>query len=332
MKKPAIFSFIFILLLLSGCGSSKAPAESTFFAMDTVMGVRIWGGTQSDCDAVASLIHSLEKDLSVTQSDRAIYKLNHTGSGTLPKDAADLLRETLALSTRTHGALDPTIYPIVQLWGFTTGDYRVPSAAEISTALETVGTNHLTLEADNSITLSSGTELDFGAVAKGYAARESIALLQSRGVDTAILSLSGNIQTLGTKPDGSDWLIDIRDPQDESVAAATLQISGTASIVTSGDYERYFEQDGVRYHHIMDPATGRPADTGLSSVTIVAQDGLLADALSTALFIMGTEQAQEFWRSSDDFEAVFITKDGALLVTEGLSDHILCDNPQVITR
>lgn len=321
-----------ILLLLLFCGCASTVTETNFFAMDTIMNVKVWGdGGQRACQAVQDRITDLDQTLSVTRADSAVAQLNANGHGELPQEAVDLLEETLALTERTNGALDPTVYPIVKLWGFTTDAYQVPSASEIAQVLQTVGAGNITIDG-REVTLANGAQIDFGAVAKGYAAQRSVELLQEQGVEAAVLSLSGNIQTYGTKPDGSDWEIAIRNPFDTDGVIATLFVSGTKAIVTSGSYERYFEEDGVRYHHIMDPKTGRPADSGLVSVTIVADNALLADGLSTALFVMGTERALDFWRESSDFETILIAEDGTVYVTEGLAEQVECEVFQVVSR
>ena len=160
---------------------------------------------------------------------------------------------------------------------------------------------------------------DLGAVAKGFAAREAEAAIRDAGGTSAMLDLGGNVTVIGAKEDGSPWRVAVKDPRDTGSYLCVLALTDV-TLSTSGGYERYFEEDGVRYHHIIDPETGYPADSGLLSVTVVSADHLLADALSTALFVAGPEEALDFWRSRDDFELVLCTGQGELLVTEGLED------------
>ena len=230
------------------------------------------------------------------------------------------MEQALEICRRTDGALDSSIYPIVRAWGFTTGSYQVPDEAEIQALLPLVDYRKIQYDAAaGDVTLPEGMKIDLGSVAKGYAGQLVAQMLREHGVQSALLSLGGNVQTVGAKPDGSPWQIGIKDPQGEDAMMA-LSVEDQA-VVTSGGYERYFEQDGQTYWHIMDPSTGHPADSGLISLTIVGDEGVVCDGLSTALFVMGLEKAADLWAQSGDFEAVFVTASGEVYITEGLRDR-----------
>ena len=311
------------LSLLFGCAPARtaATAERTFFAMDTVMTVRIYaGGDGALLDAAGDRVKELEALWSVTDPDSEIYTLNRNGSAALSGDTAGLLAGALELCERTGGALDITIYPVVRLWGFTTGEYAVPEAEAIEELLTRVDHTQVALdETAWAAGLPAGVEVDLGSVAKGYTGDVLSGLLKAQGVESALLNLGGNIQAVGARPDGSPWRIGVRDPEDAAGYIGVVEVIDRA-VVTSGGYERYFERDGVRYWHIIDPATGAPARSGLQSVTIIGESGLLCDALSTALFVMGLDRALEHWREYRDFEAVFVAEDGSVTVTAGLED------------
>lgn len=308
------------LLLFSSCSRRGEEHTVTFFAMDTVMGVSVFGPDgQEAARAVQAELQSLEKLLSVTDAGSEIYAANHSGGAAVEvsEQTAGLLSRALELCESTDGALDVTIYPVVKAWGFTTGEHRVPSEEELSGLLERVDYARVQLDAQT-LSVPAGTELDLGAVAKGYAGDRAAALLRARGVESARLELGGNVHVLGAKPDGSPWRVAVRDPDGEGYAGV-VEVTDRA-VVTSGGYERYFEEGGVVYWHIIDPRTGRPARSGLRSVTVVAPSGLLADALSTALFVMGPEEAAACWRSRQDFDFILLKEDGTAAVTEGLAD------------
>ena len=225
----------------------------------------------------------------------------------------------------TDGALDITIYPVVRAWGFTANDvdyeYRVLGDDEISELLALVDYRKVEIS-DNSVTLGEGMMLDLGAVAKGYASDRIAGYLRQNGVTSALLNLGGNVYALGKKPNGTEWTIGVADPTNGGYLGS-MQVADMA-VVTSGGYERFFTgSDGVRYHHIIDPSTGRPAESGLASVTVVGDSGARCDALSTALFVMGPDAAYDYWREHGGFEAVFLTADGELFVTAGLEDNFI---------
>ena len=321
---------LLVLLLLPLCGCAPQADTREIFAMDTVMELTVYGSGAADrTRETAELLSGLEAKLSVTRADSEVARLNAGKTVDLSKETAELLRRSLRLRDETGGALEPFLYPLTRLWGFTTGDYRVPSDAEIAETLAGIRGGSYTLEGDTASL--HGLALDFGAVAKGYAGQLAAERLRAAGVTSAILSLGGNVQTVGLKPDGSLWNVAIRDPEDPEGYLGVLAVGETA-VVTSGGYQRYFEEDGVRYIHILDPETGRPADTGLSSVTIVSADGLLADGLSTALYVLGLDRAEALWRDRSDFEAVLVAKDGAIYVTAGLAEAFSGAEFQVIER
>ena len=315
MKRLLSLLCIPLLLLLSACGEAK-PYTKTVLAMDTVMELTVYGDEAVISD-LESELRRLEALFSVTDSDSEIYTVNHTGRADLSDETAELLKSALSLCERTDGALDLTIYPVLRAWGFTTDTYAIPSAETIDSLLPSVDYRRVHLETDlPSVWLESDTQLDLGSVAKGYAGEKLANLLRARGVDSAILNLGGNVQTIGAKPDGSPWRTGIQSPgSDENLCILSVQ---DKAVVTSGGYERYFEQDGQIYWHILDPSTGYPAHSGLQSVTIVGDCGTLCDGLSTALFVMGLDRAAELYRQSDDFEAVLLTDDNILYITEGL--------------
>ncbi|MGM9522500.1 MAG: FAD:protein FMN transferase [Oscillospiraceae bacterium] len=321
MKRIPVLLTLMIALLLVSCGklessAASQPVSATIFAMDTVMELNIYGDSEL-LKGSESLIYNLEALLSVTDENSEIFNVNHNGSAVLSGVTAELVSDALELCSRTGGALDISIYPVVRAWGFTTGEYRIPGDAELMELLKNVDYTKIRLDPKTGeLTLPDGFEIDLGSVAKGYTSGRVIDYLRENGVTSALLNLGGNVHALGAKPGGSPWRIAIQDPLGDG-NLCVLEITDKA-VITSGGYERYFEQDGETYWHIIDPSTGRPASSGLVSVSIIGENGLLCDGLSTSLFILGLEDAAELWRESSDFEAVFVTTDGEIYITEGL--------------
>lgn len=325
MKLHRFLALCLALLLLPACAAlSKEPSpyRTEVLAMDTVMTLTVYGRSEESGTEIlqkaARRIEELEGLLSVTDEGSEIYRANRSGGTPVPlsEDSRRLLTCALDLCASTGGALDVTIYPVVRAWGFTAGDYQVPEADALERLLSRVDYTQVGLS-DGDLVLPEGVELDLGAVAKGYAGDQLMALFAAEGVTSAIVSLGGNVQTLGTKPDGSPWRVALQAP--EGGYAAVLEVADRA-VITSGGYQRFFEQDGETYIHIIDPSTGYPARTGLASVTIVADSGVLGDGLSTALFVMGREKAEAYWRERRDFDFVLLTEDGSVVISEGLED------------
>lgn len=321
-----LLSALLLFLCLTGCavpaqGGGREPAVKDFFAMDTYIRFTAYGGQASQAlDEAEERMQELEGIWSVTEPSSEVYRMNHSGARpvTLSDDTAEIVRFALDMAERTKGALEPTIYPILRAWGFTGEENRIPEEAEIQELLEKVGYERVILEGDQ-IQIPEGTELDLGAVGKGFAGDEIIGLLKEKGISSALLDLGGNVQTVGSKPDGSNWRIGLRNPFGEG-EIGVLSVSD-AAVVTSGNYERYFEgEDGKIYGHILDPVTGYPVENELAAMTVIAKTGKLGDALSTSLFVMGLDKAAQFWRENPEFEMIAVTKDQEVYLTEGVQE------------
>ena len=205
-------------------------------------------------------------------------------------------------------------------WGFTTQNYRVPSADELQQLLTHVDYKQVRQNGSD-VSIPADVQVDLGGIAKGYTSDRIMQVFADNGVTSGIVSLGGNVQALGCKPDGSKWRVAVQDPNDEGENFAVVEIADEA-VITSGGYQRYFEYNGRTYHHIMDPRTGTPADSGVISSTIISHDGTLADGLSTSLFIMGVDDALDYWRAhKEEFDAILMNKDGTVYVTEGIADR-----------
>ena len=321
MKAKILISLVFAVLF-TGCApeNPSVPEKVEFFAMDTYMTISAYGDHARDCLAEAQeKILTLDSLWSVSAAQSEISLLNKTGTAEVSPETLSIIKTAMQVSADTEHTFDITIYPLVKAWGFTTDTYRVPDEQELVNLKPLVNADRITLN-ENTVTLETGMALDLGAIAKGYASEMAMDMLKARGLSSAILSLGGNVQALGTKPDGSLWNVAIQDPKDLQAYAGAIQIADRA-VITSGTYQRYFEQDGIVYHHLLDPSTGKPANNGLLSVTIVADSGTRADALSTAMFVLGEEAAIDFWRSGlYEFDMILIAEDGGMRITEGIKD------------
>lgn len=312
-----------LIFVFAGCSLShtqeKEPMNKNFFAMNTYISFTIYGDLpKSVMDISEAKINELEALWSVTKEDSEIYTINHTDGEpvTIRDETAELLRFSLEMSEQTDGALDVTVYPVLTAWGFTTGSYQIPSEKLLSEKMQLIGADKVSLSG-NTLSMQPGMQLDFGAVAKGYASDCITELLRESGVTSAIFSLGGNIQAIGSKPDGSDFKISVQHPGNRD-SLGILSLSDR-SISTSGIYERYFiGEDGQKYGHILDPKTGRPIISDLISVTVVGKEGKLCDALSTALFVKGLDGAIQYYREHEGFELILMSENEEIYLTEGI--------------
>ena len=330
-KTGAFFLAAGLILNLTACGGAQQteePATRQIYAMDTVMQVSAFGESGEEAvEAVEQELYDLEDLLSRTREDSWVSRLNRGETLTMEGELAELLVRAEHYTRETGGAFDITIAPVAEAWGFTTDTRQVPDADELTELLTHVGMAHVHMK-DGGVSLDPGTEIDLGGIAKGYASDRVAEIYEERAVPRGMVYLGGNVLAWGDRPDGTPWRVGVQDPKNPEDPNALIGILHLrdAFAITSGGYQRYFEEDGRRYHHIIDPATGYPSDSGLTSVTVVADktfgNGTMCDALSTALFVLGEEQALEFWRRAEqDFDLVLVTEDDRVLVTDGLAER-----------
>ncbi|MCB2345641.1 FAD:protein FMN transferase [Clostridium estertheticum] len=291
------------------------------------MNFKIYGKNAETATAlVLKRISNIESKMSVNIKTSEISKLNSKAgiSGQkLSEDTYSVIEKSVQYSKLTGGALDATIEPIVGLWGIGTDKERVPSKTEISDKLKLVNYKDIVLDKKNSTVKLKRTNqaIDLGAIAKGYTADEVKKVLLNNKISSAIINLGGNVYAIGSNPNGKDWNVGIQNPlSTRGEYLGTISVTDK-SIVTSGNYERFFIKDGIRYHHIFDPKTGYPAQQSLISTTIVSDKSVDGDALSTSTYIMGLDKGLKLVESIKGVEAIFVTKDKKVYVTPGLKDN-----------
>ena len=310
----------------AGTDGEVQQASKKIFAMDTYMTITCYGDKCSEAlDAAVEEVERLDALLSIGSEDSEVSLLNSQGSLQLSDDTLKIVQTAIAVSEKTGGLFDITIYPVVQLWGFTGGGEKsIPDEDSLREELKNVGSSRLSLERDV-LTLGDGQQVELGGIAKGYTSDRLMEIFEEYELVSAFVSLGGNAQIYGLKPDGTMYKCGIVDPNNAETRTSYLGTltSRDQAVITSGAYERCFVgEDGKTYHHIIDPRTGYPAESGLKSVTIVAESGILADALSTSVYIMGLDEAEEFWRNSGyEFDMILMTDDNTIYITEGIQDN-----------
>lgn len=336
-RAPVFFVCVLIFLLFlflyqkqqSARPLDSSPIEETRTLLNTVVSVKIYDSTDTSLlDGVMDLCEDYEHVFSRTKDDSELYQLNHrtqtdsTDSFQISSDLAALLEKGLYYSELSNGSFDISIAPISCLWDFTSGRKIVPESHTVESLLPLVNyknihLSHQTVQFDH-----PQTQIDLGAIAKGFIADRMKEYLLSHGVSSAIINLGGNVLCIGSKPDGKPFQIGIQKPfADRNETAATISISDR-SVVSSGIYERYFEKDGTLYHHILDPATGYPCDNNLISVTVITDASVDGDALSTTCFSLGLERGMDLINSLENVQAAFITDDYQIHYSEGFMDEI----------
>lgn len=332
MRNKRILSYLIcaVLLLqslgLSSCGAQTRYLTDTFLSMDTVITVSLAPGTP-DVEKVFSECRRLcEEQRLIFDADDANAETARFNAAAGAFEASEPLLRVVKLADSvaraTHGAFDYTLYPVTQLWRAAQERGSLPTAAEMTEALSRTGYEGIAWN-EKTLTKREGQSIDLGGIGKGAAEAALLGYLRTCGAAYGVLSFGGNIAVFGKKTDGTPFSVALRDPVNTAGTLGTLRLNeGFVSV--SGDYERFYEIEGGKYPHILDGKTGMPADSGLHSVAVICSDGALGDALSTALFVLGSEAGVEFWRSGQfDFEAVFIS-DGKILITEGLDGFFEC--------
>lgn len=316
-----------IIFIVVRRGAPGRYFNYTELLMDTDVTLQIFcrnpGEGEGAQRALFDEMERLERLLSYSDPGSEVAAINRAaGGGPVPvsPETAEVVREALACGSLSGGAFDPTIAPLLELWGFHGGDHRVPGAAEIEEARAAVDYRRVEIEGHSVHLPRAGMALDLGGIAKGYIIDRGMDLLTRSGFSHALINAGGDVGIAGPKADGSPWRVGIRHPR-EGDLIAVIPLDRRGAVVTSGDYERFFEADGVRYHHILDPGTGSPA-RALVSVTVVAPTAVQADALSTALFVLGPQRALDLVESLPGVEAVLITPQGELLISSGLQDLV----------
>lgn len=339
-NKWLIITFLSLagIIFLTACNTgtsneSTTPLSRTEFLLGTVATISLYDHQSEEIlDLAVEKLKELENTLSINKTGTLIDEINDA-AGIHPvavdESTYSVIEKGLSYSKLTNGAFDITVGPIVKLWNIGFPEARIPSPSEIKDALPLIGFNKVTLNpTELSVYLTKpGMHLDLGGIGKGYAADEIANLLRNQGVEHAIIDLGGNVYTLGDKPGNQLWTIGIQDPFNPRGKIIGRLKTANKSIVTSGIYERFIEdEDGNKYHHILNPKTGYPYENQIAGVTIISDYSIDGDALSTAVFAMGIEDGLKFVETLDGIDAIFITLDSKIYITEGLKDHFTLSN------
>lgn len=316
--------FLLITLVFSGCTTqSKEPIKDTQFVLDTSVTISLYDSRDKKILKEAfNLCKMYEKKLSRTIPTSLVSELNNANGApvTFPEEVVKMIETAITFSEKTEGMFDVTIAPISSLWDFKAETPTLPSQEAIEKELPKIDYRNIVIQG-NQVSLKNGSTMDLGGIAKGFIADQVKIYLESKGIKSALINLGGNVLTVGSKTDGFPWKIGVQKPFSErNVLLGTVSVKGK-SVVTSGPYERYFEIEGMLYHHILNPYTGFPIHNELDSVTIISEDSMTGDALSTSCFALGSEKGLALIETLEGVDAIFIKKDGTILKTSGVDKH-----------
>lgn len=321
-KNEVRFILLIFPFVLCGCRNLQKSSLS-FQAMNTFVSVQTFGENSKNVNQkIKARLSELEVLFSTTDSSSEIYKLNHSSEKIqVSSETYSLLSYSVKMAEIFNGHFNPALFPVIREWGFTTGNYHVPSQEKINFLLKKTDFSQIQFFDDNFVQLQDSMSVDFGSVAKGFASDEIVKILSENNILSALIDFGGNIIAFGEKPDSSFWRIGIKNPFGGEVSLA-VKVKNQM-VITSGGYERFFtDENQKKYIHIFDGKTGFPVENEIESVTIICENGLYADTLSTALFIIGSENAVSFWRERKDFQMIILQKDGSILYTSPLESQI----------
>ncbi|MGM9973130.1 MAG: FAD:protein FMN transferase [Clostridiaceae bacterium] len=341
-----VFSaFLLSLMILSGCSyrdsnnskdKESLPLTDTEFYMGTVISISLYDHKdQKIIDEAFERVKAIEAQLSINEEGTEIDKVNEAAGKNpvkVSEDSFTNIKKGLEYSKETEGTFDITIGPLVKLWSIGLPEAKVPTEEEIKTAMSLIGYDRVLLDEEKQTVFlqDEGMMLDLGSIAKGYTADVIGEILKSHGVQNALIDLGGNILSLGENPEGRPWKIGVQNPEDTRGEIIGYVSVENKSVVTSGIYERFLEQDGKKYHHLLNPFTGYPYDNELMGVTIISDKSIDGDALSTSVFSKGLQGGIEFIETIEDVEAIFVTKEKKIYLTSGLKDNFVITNNSFI--
>ena len=331
MSKKILTMILISILAIGNIGCAKEdtnqPISRTEIFMGTPISIKLYnGGNQKALDKAFKKIVEIEDAVSINKENTEITKLNESAGiekVKLSDISYDILKKGIEYSRLSNGSYDISIGPLVKLWSIGLEGARVPSEEEINNTIDYIDYNNIKINdsTKEAFLTKKGMEVDLGSIAKGYAADEVAKILKQEGVNSAIIDLGGNIYALGSKNSDSNWKVGIQDPfNDRGEVIGSLEVSDK-TVVTSGIYERFIEKDGVKYHHILNPKTGYPYETDIAGVSIIAENSIDADALSTLTFTKGVKEGLKFVEGLDDVDAIFITNDKQIYITENIKSN-----------